>query len=230
MAHAAAFVAVIAHPTAHASLDSADSKATIDIAAPEMTSDDPPRPPARAAIERLPMHAHTHPYPGPASHDGAPHDPSLVHAFASTPPALAAEERPAEGTPAMTPSAMPHFTIAIGPGTAPAVGPSAGTGGGADGGAPLPEQNVSSPARLVRGKAPPYPSEARAQGVEADVPLEIVLSAEGAVESACVLQHAGFGFDEAALEAIREYRFAPATRDGRAVSVRMRWTMEFRLR
>jgi outer membrane biosynthesis protein TonB len=44
-----------------------------------------------------------------------------------------------------------------------------------------------------------------------------------------LLRGAGFGFDEAALAAIRNYRFAPATVDGRAVRARMNWLVSFRL-
>ena len=37
------------------------------------------------------------------------------------------------------------------------------------------------------------------------------------------------GFDEAALSAVGGYRFAPATLEGLAVRVRIRWAVEFRL-
>jgi TonB family protein len=42
--------------------------------------------------------------------------------------------------------------------------------------------------------------------------------------------HVGYGFDEAAAAAMRKYRFSPAARDGHAVSVRMPWTVQFRLK
>jgi outer membrane biosynthesis protein TonB len=41
---------------------------------------------------------------------------------------------------------------------------------------------------------------------------------------------AGYGLDDAAARAIRDYRFSPAIRAGRPVAVRMRWTVQFRLR
>jgi TonB family protein len=94
----------------------------------------------------------------------------------------------------------------------------------------LPEQSASTAARLARGAAPTYPTLARQEGIEADVPMELVVSARGAVESARVLGHVGFGLDEAALGAIRGYAFTPAIKDGRPTRVRMRWTMQFRLR
>ncbi len=95
--------------------------------------------------------------------------------------------------------------------------------------APVPEQGVSVRAQLARGGAPPYPPGARAEGVEGDVALELVLSTSGTVDSVRVVKGVGHGFDEAAVAAVRNYRFSPATKDGHPVRVRMRWTMEFRL-
>ena len=60
--------------------------------------------------------------------------------------------------------------------------------------------------------------------------LEIVVDAGGHVMDARVTKRAGFGFDDAALAAVRTYRFAPAQHEGRAVGVRMRWSVSFRLR
>jgi protein TonB len=88
---------------------------------------------------------------------------------------------------------------------------------------------VSSRARLLEGRPPEYPAAARAAAVEAELPLEIVVDASGSVVDARPLQHVGYGLDEAALRAIREYRFVPAQRAGRGVSVRMRWVIDFRL-
>jgi len=92
------------------------------------------------------------------------------------------------------------------------------------------EAAVDVPARLLAPSTVEYPAEARASGVEAEVPVEIVLDERGAVTSARSLRPAGYGFDEAALRAVRLLRFAPALRAGRAVRVRMRWPVVFRLR
>jgi len=59
--------------------------------------------------------------------------------------------------------------------------------------------------------------------------LELVLSTSGTVDSARVLKGAGHGLDEAAVAGVRNYRFSPATKDGRPVRVRMQYTMQFRL-
>jgi TonB family protein len=100
--------------------------------------------------------------------------------------------------------------------------------GGPDGA--LAEDQVSAPARLEGSLSPAYPPEARAQEIEADVVLALVVGATGSVNEATVLRHAGYGFDESAMTAARAAHFVPAQRDGISVAVRMRWTVSFRLR
>ena len=96
--------------------------------------------------------------------------------------------------------------------------------------APVAESSVDTPAVLLAGAAPSYTLEARAAGVEADVPLELVVDATGSVLSAHALSHVGYGLDETALRSVRGYRFSPARRAGKALAVRMRWLMRFQLR
>jgi TonB family protein len=106
---------------------------------------------------------------------------------------------------------------------------SAGGSGDDDGSSTLAEKSVDTPARLQRGAAPNYPSEARAEGVEAEVKLELVVSATGVVENVRVVSRAGHGLDDAAVVAARQFRFSPAVKQGHAVRVRMSWSVEFRL-
>lgn len=180
---------------------------------------------------------HTHDYPVPPSHDAHPHDPRAVH----LPLAPAAHDHDHEDAPAAPvvvapPTAPMRVTITVGTGGNGANGTAAGGGGG---GSPAPssggpsseivaEKSVSVPARAIVTARPVYPSAARAAEIEADVALEIVVDAGGAVVSARVARPAGYGLDDAAIQAIRRFRFAPAQRDGRAVGVRMRWVMQFR--
>ena len=94
----------------------------------------------------------------------------------------------------------------------------------------LSEKDVSVAARLLSSGPVPYPPEATRAEVEADVPVQILLDTAGHVLEACSLSHHGYGLDEAGVQAIRTWRFSPALRDGRPVRVRMRWTVQFRLR
>jgi TonB family protein len=97
-------------------------------------------------------------------------------------------------------------------------------------GEPLREDLATVPARLLASSAPVYPPTARASEAEADVPLSIVIDTSGRVVDAKVIVSAGHPFDEAALMAVRAYRFLPAQRNGARVRVRMRWVVQFRLR
>jgi len=192
----------------------------------------PPEPEPEATVRPSAGHAatwptHTHPYPVPADHDATPHDPNLVHV--ASPPAAPAAAAPADTTTDDT----PRFTIAIGTASGESHGSVSPTGTAAphdDDALVIPEQLVGTKARLVRGLAPSYPAAARADGVEGDVHLELIVGDGGAVESARVVRGVGHGLDEAALQAVRQFRFAPATKDGHAVHVRMGWSMQFRLR
>lgn len=125
-------------------------------------------------------------------------------------------------------------TVAVAASGAGARRPAGGVAGAATGGSSagdaFPESGVSVPARLLASRPVIYPPAARQAEIEADLPLEIVVDRAGLVSSARGLDRAGYGLDESALQAIRSYRFSPALRDGRPVPVRMRWTVQFRLR
>jgi len=99
-----------------------------------------------------------------------------------------------------------------------------------EGAAPLSEGAVDRPAQLATAAPLRYPEAARRAELELDLPLEIVVSPQGRVRAALALSHPGYGLEEAALAAVRSYVFLPARRAGREVPVRMRWTMQFRLR
>lgn len=73
----------------------------------------------------------------------------------------------------------------------------------------------------------PYPEEARGAGLEARVVLEVDISKSGEVTRAVVVAPAGHGFDEAALEAVRQFHFSPAEVDGKPSAVRIHYAYDF---
>ena len=75
-----------------------------------------------------------------------------------------------------------------------------------------------------------YPPEAQAQKLEGRVVLSIDISASGEVTRAEVVEPAGHGFDEAALDAVRQFRFTPAEVDGKPSAVRITYAYDFVLR
>ena len=159
-------------------------------------------------------------------------------------PALAAAPAPSIAPPPPPASASlpdaPPVLFAMSAGTVAARGPAPPNHSGSSTvgvGVPVPASDpvlaaaaVDVPARLVASRPATYPASARRAEVEADVTLEIVVAPDGGVISARVVAPRGYGLDGAALEAVRSYRFSPAWRAGRPVPVRMRWTVQFRLR
>lgn len=69
---------------------------------------------------------------------------------------------------------------------------------------------------------PAYPPEAEKAGLEATVSLQLDIDREGKVKNAVVIEPAGNGFDEAAIEAAKKLQFEPARKpDGTAVPARI---------
>jgi protein TonB len=223
--HAALLLAPVGHPSPWRG--PGDEVVSVDLSIdPEPLRDAPEPAPTSPAGGATIGPAQTPPYPVPPDHDGTPHDPNPQHLAAPPTPAAPAAAAPVETASDDTPS----FTIALGTGESGAHGPVSSFAPWHDAPiAPLAEQDVDGRARLVRGVAPAYPVSARADGVEGDVRLELVVGLSGAVESARVVRGVGHGLDEAALRAVEQFRFAPATKGGRAVPVRMGWSMQFRL-
>lgn len=73
----------------------------------------------------------------------------------------------------------------------------------------------------------PYPPDAEAEALEGSVLLEIDISAEGRVTRAVVLESAGHGFDESALEAVQRFEFTPAEIDHQPSPVRLTYRYDF---
>ena len=84
-------------------------------------------------------------------------------------------------------------------------------------------------AKTTRTIAPVYTSEAMRAKVQGSVELEAVVGPDGTVERARVTRSLHPDLDAQALSAIRQWRFEPATLDGKPVVTWMRFTMDFRL-
>jgi TonB family protein len=134
-----------------------------------------------------------------------------------------------------TPSPGPGAGGGIGSGSGPGVGEGRGAGlgagdGGGTGGGPFRPGSGIDPPTLVREVKPLYTDEARKQSIEGDVLLEVIVRRDGSVGSMRVLRRLGAGLDERAMEAVRQWRFTPAHRQGAAVDVVAEISVEFRLR
>jgi periplasmic protein TonB len=80
------------------------------------------------------------------------------------------------------------------------------------------------------GVKPVYPEEGLRAGLEGLVVLEAIVDERGRVgHDIKVVRRLGHGFDEAAVAAVRQWRFRPATRDGKPIKVRRIFPILFRL-
>jgi protein TonB len=104
-----------------------------------------------------------------------------------------------------------------------------GSGGGTGGGPYRPGSGIEPP-RLLREVKADYSEDARRRGLEGEVVLEIVVARDGTVRDVKILRRLGSGLDERAVAAVRQWRFAPATRKGIAVDVVVEVAVEFNLR
>jgi protein TonB len=84
---------------------------------------------------------------------------------------------------------------------------------------------ITAPARA---DVPQYPPDARAAGITGVVLAEIVIDTSGSVGDAKVVRSIPL-LDEAALQAVRNWRYAPTMVNGEPVPVRMTVTVNFSL-
>jgi len=70
------------------------------------------------------------------------------------------------------------------------------------------------PAEIISKPLPSYTAEARAQRIEGEVLLEVVLEASGNLRVLRIVRGLGHGLDDAAVQAAEKIRFKPALRDG----------------
>lgn len=112
--------------------------------------------------------------------------------------------------------------IGIGPGL------SKGKDGGMGGGVYRIGVGVSAP-RAIYSPDPEFSEEARKVKQQGVVVLYVVVGADGLVKQSRVQRSLGFGLDEKAIEAVKNWRFEPAMKDGRPVSVAISVEVNFRL-
>ena len=86
---------------------------------------------------------------------------------------------------------------------------------------------IRPPLKIVDAK-PVYPDTARAGNVEGVVILDVRISGDGSVEDARVVRSIPM-LDDAAIAAVRQWRFEPTLLNGEPVDVVMTVTVDFRL-
>lgn len=87
-----------------------------------------------------------------------------------------------------------------------------------------------TPPRLAEVASPDYTAEAKKKKIEGAVTLAIVVDKKGDVIDARVVKGLGYGLDENAIIAVKEWKYKPAEKDGEPVAVKMEVTVDFSLR
>lgn len=103
---------------------------------------------------------------------------------------------------------------------------------------PPPVEEDSGPVEVGNGVLPPekvfapfpqYTEAARRARIQGVVVLRTTIDVEGNVVDAEVIKPLAMGLDQAALEAVRQWKFRPATRSSRPVPVYFNLTVTFQL-
>jgi len=87
---------------------------------------------------------------------------------------------------------------------------------------------VTAP-RAVNQPDPEYSEEARRAGLQGKCIVSLVVNSEGKPENVTITRKLGMGLDENAVEAVRNWTFEPARKDGKPVAVRISVVVTFRM-
>jgi protein TonB len=94
----------------------------------------------------------------------------------------------------------------------------------------LPFYRVEKRPEFISRAALSYPPQARRERVKGTVIVEADIDAQGRIVDTRIVRDVGFGLGQAAVDMLLGSTFSPAEVAGRAVAVRMRFTVEFELR
>ena len=114
----------------------------------------------------------------------------------------------------------------IGVGAGPGVGE--GRGGGIGGGVFRVGGGVSAP-KVIYQPDPEYSEEARKAKYQGVCVLSLIVGPDGKPRDVKVARSLGLGLDEKAIEAVNQWKFDPAQKDGRPVAVAINVEVTFRL-
>jgi protein TonB len=114
----------------------------------------------------------------------------------------------------------------IGSGNGNGVGP--GSGGNVGGGVYRIGGGVRAPV-VIAQVDPEFSEEARKQKFSGNVLVDLIVDELGNPTHVHVARGVGLGLDEKAVDAVRQYRFKPATRDGKPVKVELSIEVRFEI-
>jgi TonB family protein len=83
--------------------------------------------------------------------------------------------------------------------------------------------------RPLNAPDPEYSEEARKAGLQGKCVLSLIVDSEGKPENIIVSRSLGMGLDENAIEAVRNWTFEPARKDGKPVAVQISVVVTYRI-
>jgi protein TonB len=94
--------------------------------------------------------------------------------------------------------------------------------------APIPVGGDVRQARLISSIPPLYPALAKTQHIEGAVRVDALVDENGRVSSMKVVSGPTL-LQQAAMDAVRQWKYQPATLDGKAVPMHLTVTLQFKL-
>lgn len=88
-------------------------------------------------------------------------------------------------------------------------------------------EKPDTPPVPVRTPPPEYPSQLKRDGVSGMVVVNVVIEADGSVADVEVRKSTNSEFDAPALEAVKNWRFKPAKKDGNAIRSKVALPLKF---
>jgi len=205
----------------------------------------PPPKAERKGIEKVSSPLPARKLPPPMRPEPKPPEPPKPIEAKQLPPVMApiptkpAEAQDREGVLAKAPETPPSQGAGtgggVGSGQGTGLGQGDGTGvgegsGGGFGGGPFRPGSGVEPPRLLREVRADYTDDARRANVEGEVELEIVVRRDGTVGEIKILRGLRGGLNDRAVQAVRQWRFAPGRMKGVPVDVVVEVGVEFKLR
>jgi protein TonB len=205
----------------------------------------PPPKAERKGVQKISSPLPARKLPPPMRPEPKPPEPPKPLEAKQLPPVMApiptkpADTQDKEGLLAKAPETPPSqgsgTSGGVGSGQGTGLGQGDGTGvgegsGGGYGGGPFRPGSGVEPPRLLREVRADYTDEARRANIEGEVELEIVVRRDGTVGEVRVLRGLRGGLNERAINAVRQWRFAPGRMKGTPVDVVVQVGVEFRLR
>jgi TonB family protein len=93
----------------------------------------------------------------------------------------------------------------------------------------LPNTNGITPPRLIHNSQPEFSDEARRKKIEGVVTLTLVVDTDGQPTDVQVVEPLGHGLDEKAVEAVKQWKFQPATKNGNPLAEKITVQVNFHL-